>query len=151
MPLLDRSFLLADYDDRTGCACRGGGTFGGEGAENQYPPHLELEPVHLEITLKIDIEAATAAGAVVHTVTANKSGARTLVLDAIDFQDVQVRGAGGHTVQSVYDGRKLTVTWDKELSRGERRDLEVSYRVVRPVTGLSDIQASVLADVSTTA
>ena len=102
----------------------------------QYPPDLELEPVHLDIDLFIDIANLAAVGTVTTTVRARRHGAAKLSLDAVDFQDVGATGTDGHPLHWQYDGQKLTVTWDEPFAAGEERQLAVSYRVERPVDGL---------------
>src|SRR5436190_1052472 len=51
----------SQWNQHHACACRHSGfataTFGGPGAENHYPPSLEIEPVHLLIELKLDLDA----------------------------------------------------------------------------------------------
>ncbi|MFN2187537.1 MAG: hypothetical protein ACK2T3_02110, partial [Candidatus Promineifilaceae bacterium] len=40
----------------------------------QYPPDIELEPIHRDIDLHIDIENETASGSVTITVRARRDG-----------------------------------------------------------------------------
>jgi aminopeptidase N len=126
------------------CGCRaglsghrgGGETFGGPAAEPHYPPSLELEPVHTELHLRLDIPKETLTARVATTVVGRGEGARRLELDAVDFLDVEVRDAGGKGLQSSYDGRKLAIVWDEPVAAGEKRTVEIAYRVERPATGL---------------
>ncbi|MHC4861080.1 MAG: M1 family aminopeptidase, partial [Planctomycetota bacterium] len=112
------------------------GDFTIPGAESHYPPDLELEPKHLDITLAVDIDRRAAAGAVVTTVAANRAGARALELSACDLEDVEVTDEDGHGLSSRYDGREVSVLWDEPFDRGESRRLRISYRVEDPVSGL---------------
>jgi aminopeptidase N len=104
--------------------------------EEQYPPDLELEPVHLDINLYLDLAKQTASGRVTTTVKARRSEAAVLELDAVDFEDVDVRDPDGRDLTWRYDGRKLKIQWVAPFAVTEQRHVEVSYRVVEPVAGL---------------
>ena len=54
----------------------------------QYPPDLQLEPVHLDIDLQIDIAGEQANCQVTTTVIAHGNQPNELILDALDFEDV---------------------------------------------------------------
>ena len=60
------------------------------GAERHYPPDLELDPVHLDIDVRVDLVAQSVGGTVTHTVEARRGGRLTLKLDAVAFEDVRV-------------------------------------------------------------
>ena len=117
------------------CAATGPRPFA-EGAEAQYAPDLELEPVHLDIDLAVDIDAATAKGTVTTTVLARRPGARALTLDAVGFEDVAVTDPDGHLLTSDYDGERLRLDWPDGVPEGETRRVAVRYRVTHPATGL---------------
>ncbi len=106
------------------------------GAEAHYPPHLELEPSHLDIELRLDLERARASGTVTTTVEARRAGPRSIELHAVDFQDVRVADPEGRALEFTYDGRILKVTWEHPFAAGESRRLAVSYAVEKPATGL---------------
>jgi aminopeptidase N len=110
--------------------------FSGPGAEDQYPPDQQVEPVHLDIDLKVDVTGRAASGAVTVTATARAGGADRLTLDAISFLDVVVKDPDGHELSWRYDGEKIHLRWAKPLSLGEKRRVEVVYRIQDPVTGL---------------
>src|SRR5687768_3275455 len=111
MPVRDQFGFSAQHAH---CACRGGvGTFGGEAAEDHYPPSLELEPIHLKIALNLDLKNERALGRVTHTVHGNREGARVLTLNAMAFEDLKVLG-GGH--KSAYDGKQIEIVWDKPFA-----------------------------------
>ncbi len=106
------------------------------GAEPHYPPDLELEPVHLDIDLHVDTDAQSAAGTVTNTLRAVRTGAARVTLNGVDMQDVRVRDADGRKLHHSYDGKLIHVAWDEPFKAGEERKLAVSYKVVKPVTGL---------------
>ncbi|HJL17099.1 MAG TPA: M1 family aminopeptidase [Sandaracinaceae bacterium LLY-WYZ-13_1] len=106
------------------------------GAEDHYPPDLELEPVHLDIALTVDLEGRSVAGTVTHTVRANRAGARSLRLHGVALEDVAVEDADGAPLAHDYDGREIAVTWERPFAHGEERRLAVTYRAAEPVTGL---------------
>ncbi|MHC4548264.1 MAG: M1 family aminopeptidase [Planctomycetota bacterium] len=111
--------------------CRRGDGFTLPGAEASYAPDLALEPTHIEVRLAFDLKAARAGGTVTTTVRANRAGARTLRLDAVAFDEVEVSGP-----RSRYDGRHLHLDWDKPFAAGEERQVEVRYAVTDPITGM---------------
>jgi len=102
----------------------------------QYPPDLELEPIHLEIDLHVDVRKKTAGGTVTTTILAQHDGLSELKLHAVDFLDVAVRDADGLAVNYQYDGNELVINWLKPFAAGEKRRVEVSYRVIEPVDGI---------------
>lgn len=110
--------------------------FGGAGAQPQYPPDLQLEPRHIELDLTFNLEAQTLLGEATTTVEASVDGPITLVLDAIDFEDLRVVGDEGEAVSFDYDGKKIHVSWKRPFDAKESRRVHVRYKVVRPITGL---------------
>lgn len=119
------------------CGCRAAARdFALSGAEAHYPPDLELEPTHLEIDLRLDLVEQTAQGTVTTTVDARRAGPRSLRLHAVDFELLAVRDRGGRSLTHRYDGRELVATWTESFAAGESRQLQIDYRVQRPVTGL---------------
>jgi len=110
--------------------------FNDPGIEEQYPPDLELEPVHLDIDLHFDLVNQTAGGRVITTVKARRQGPTGLTLNAVDFEDINVGDPDGNELVWRYDGQKLTIEWTEPFSEAEQRRVEVSYQVVEPVAGL---------------
>ncbi len=104
--------------------------------EVHYPPDLELEPIHLDIDLFIDLANATVSGSVTNTVKARRDGPTVLELNAIDFEDLDARDSGGNQLTWHYDGCKLIVQWVEPFKAGEQRRVQVAYRVTEPVAGL---------------
>lgn len=110
--------------------------FNDPGIEEQYPPDLELEPVHLDIDLHLDLASETASGRVTTTVKARRSEPTTLTLDAVDLEEVEVCDPDGNDLTWRYDGSKLAIHWMEPFTVAEQRRVEVSYRVVEPAAGL---------------
>lgn len=102
----------------------------------QYPPDLELEPVHLDIDLHVDVAGETAVGTVTTTVVARGPNPQTLELNAVDFADVSVVDPAGRDLSHDYDGSRIRIRWDQPFTAGEERRVAVSYRVTSPVDGL---------------
>ena len=117
-------------------ACRHGADFTLPGATAHYPPDLGLEPVHLDIDLRVDVAERRCAGTVTHTLTSRRDDARDLLLHAVDFEDVHVEGLDGHEVHARYDGRELRLRFAAPVPKGEQRRVAIRYRVEDPVTGL---------------
>lgn len=110
--------------------------FSGAGAEDQYPPDQQIEPVHLDIELKVDVVGSSAAGVVTLTSVGRAAGATRLLLDAVGFLDVVVRDPDDREIFWNYDGEKIRIDWQRPFAVDEKRRLEVHYRVEKPVTGL---------------
>jgi len=113
-----------------------GADFTMPGAEAHYPPDLELEPVHLDIALRLDIPHCTAEGIVTSTIRAARKGPSAIKLHAVDFAELDVRDAAGAKLTWSYDGKQISAAWDAAFNAGEERKLVVHYKVVKPVTGL---------------
>ncbi len=105
--------------------------------EPHYAPDLGLEPVHVDVALGFDLAGRQAAGAVTTTVLAHRDGLRSLTLDAVSFLDVDVVDPDGHDLTFRYDGERLHITWAEALHLDERRRVEVRYRVIDPLTGMT--------------
>jgi aminopeptidase N len=89
--------------------------FSGPGAEDQYPPDQQIEPVHMDIDLKVDVTGRAASGVVTITATARAAGADRLTLDAVSFLDVVVKDPDGHELSWRHDGEKINLRWAKPL------------------------------------
>ncbi|MCB9895276.1 MAG: hypothetical protein H6839_12560 [Planctomycetes bacterium] len=113
-----------------------GADFTMPGAEAHYPPDIELEPMHLDIALRVDVEHRSAEGIVTSTVHAHHDGPTAIKLHAVDFEDLDVRDADGKKLAWSYDGKQISAEWAEPFKAGEQRKLVVHYKVVKPVTGL---------------
>lgn len=119
-----------------GCRCKSGDNFSSAQAQTHYPPDLSLEPVHNTIALRLDIDAKRALGSVTTTVVGRHAGAQEITLDAVDFDDIQVRDTNDGQLTWSYDGKKLKIRWQKPFSDGESRQVEIAYVVDSPTAGL---------------
>jgi aminopeptidase N len=102
----------------------------------QYPPDIELEPIHLNIDLQVDIANQSLSGTVTTVVKARHQGPDKLTLDAVDFLDITAVDPEGHQLHWDYDGKKLNIIWTDPFDAGEERQIAITYRVVQPVDGL---------------
>src|SRR5436305_1856606 len=84
--------------DRHVCRGRHRAEFGGPAPAPHYPPDLELEPTHIAVGVTLDIPAHAAQLEVTHTLRANRAGATTVTLDAVDFRDLTVVDPGGRRI-----------------------------------------------------
>jgi aminopeptidase N len=110
--------------------------FSNANIEPQYPPDLELEPIHLLIDLHLDVANQSAQGAVTTTVRARRNDPTVLKLNAIDFEEVAVRDVDDHELTWRYDGEIITIEWAEPFRVDEEREVEVAYRVVQPIDGM---------------
>lgn len=106
------------------------------GVPPQYPPDLELEPQHIDINVEVDIANRIAKCRITTTVVARGAAPQELILDAVDFADVDVRDVDGHELTFSYDGQKLVVRWKKPFARNEKRRVETTYELIDPIDGL---------------
>lgn len=135
---------MPHWDDERLCALGHGLDGGAEladefsvpGAEKHYPPDLEIEPVHLNLELDIDLEHQTARGTVTHALRARRSGPVELRLHGVALEEAAVRDPDGTAVTWQYDGREIHVVWPTPFARDEERRIEVGYRLVKPAAGL---------------
>lgn len=129
MPLL--------HDHRIcGCRRQSHDGFAGKGAASHYPPDLSIEPIHIDIDVRVDVDESKAAGTVTHTLAVNTSGAKTLKLDAVDLNVTDVTDRGGAAITWRNTGEHLIVTWEDALERGDERELAITYSVDQPRAGL---------------
>ncbi len=128
MPLLDEHQVCQPAATPT--------EFSGPDAPTHYPPDLEIEPRHLDVELHVDLEGQKAEGSVVTTVVSRRSGPRTLKLHAVDLLELSARDVDGRPLSYHYDGETLSVVWEEPFASGEDRKLALSYRVVKPASGL---------------
>ena len=107
--------------------------FASPGTDPVYAPIPELEPVHRDLGLRIDIGERTVQGTLTLTLSARVREARTLSLDAVGFEQIVVASQG---VDSRYDGNKLHVTLGEALAQGEQTTLTLTWTVRDPMAGL---------------
>jgi len=115
---------------------RGAGDFHSPTAQPHHAPDLRLEPSHLEMDVRLDVDSRRANGTVVHTVLARTEGPRELLLDAVGLTVDAVDDPDGHGLSWHYDGERIAVLWDEPVPRGESRRARVEWSVDHPRTGL---------------
>ncbi len=101
-----------------------------------YPPDLELEPIHMDIDLFLDLINKSASGTVTTTVKARSDGPTEIRLNAVDFVDLEVSDPQGHPLVWSYDGQEIAINWFESFKSSEERLIAVTYKVVEPVDGL---------------
>src|SRR6187549_57983 len=85
-------------------AARGAG-FTPPDADEHYSPDLRLEPVHLRLSVRVDIPARTLWLTVGMRVKARSGGSRTLALDGVDLRELRVEPS---EVVLAYDSKLVT-------------------------------------------
>lgn len=108
--------------------------FAGPETSPKYAPVPELEPVHLELDLRLDLPNKSVHGEQTLTLHARRSGARKLSLDAVHFQSLRVDDQPGLSWR--YDGQKLHLEWAEGLKSGQRITAHLRWEVVDPIAGL---------------
>ncbi len=109
--------------------------FGSAATTDKYPPDRGIEPVDLEICLAVDLETQSIQGAVTQVVVGRRSDARSLQLNAIAFEAVEV-DTGDEAARWSYDGETIEITWERAFAVDERRTLTIRYEVDQPSTGI---------------
>lgn len=127
--------------------CRGMDIGFGSGGEENYPPDLGLEPIHLDLDLFVDLEKEAIKGTVTISVKARRSGARSLALNAVSLDLIRLQDTENRGISSSYDGELLRIEWAEPFEDSEQRKVMVEYRVSRPIAGVyfskpSDQQAA---------
>jgi aminopeptidase N len=126
-----------EHEHRHAYGCRGARRdFATSGADPVYPPDLSIEPFHLDVVYRFDLESQSVDGKVTHSVRGKSGGPTRLVLHAVDFEDVACTGVDGKAVSFRYDGKEITVDWDEPFEDGEERQLVVTFRFEKPSTGM---------------
>jgi aminopeptidase N len=126
-------------------ACRGAGGFTSSraptgagfaptGAGDHYSPDVCLEPVHLALAIRVDIRARTLDVGLRMRVMARSSGARSITLDGVGLLDLV---APQHPGSLDYDGRQARIGWNEPFATQEEREIELTYRVHQPVSGVN--------------
>ncbi len=108
------------------------GPFGGIAPIPHYPPHLDIEPLHIDMSILVDIDQQALTMKVITTVQANCAGAQRLTLHGVDFSDLKVAETG---VTCRYDGAEIELTWDQPFTLHENRQVTLSYHVQSPRAG----------------
>ncbi|KAI8591723.1 hypothetical protein BDZ88DRAFT_450044 [Geranomyces variabilis] len=108
-----------------------------------YAPHTVIQPIHIDISLDFrQIEQKRAKARIVHTLAnsakKNSSVPRALLtslkLNGVGFSGMDVRGAG--LSSWTYDGKEVSLYWDTPFGPEEKRNVELTYDIIEPVTGL---------------
>ncbi len=123
-------------DQVDGCLPHKEGQFTIPGAMDHYPPDRDIEPLAVILDLKIDLEQRSLEGEVRTRVRGHGTQSRTLVLDAVDFVQLEVCATEGSGLTWRYDGNSISVLWDEPFEADEERELSVRYRVERPISGI---------------
>lgn len=90
----------------------------------------------MDIYLKFDessLKTHKIHAKVVQTILCNQP-AKSISFDGVSFEDVQVTSQ--KKLESRYDGEKIHVTFDEALSKGEKVQVEISYVINQPITGI---------------
>ncbi|MEO0322305.1 MAG: M1 family aminopeptidase, partial [Myxococcota bacterium] len=125
-------------DDRSeenvaGAALRRSGEFAPPDTARRYAPDLRLEPVHVDLDLRIDLEAERLDATITHRIRANDGDADALTLHGVDLEELSVEGPG---LRHGYDGERIELAWDRPFAKGEEREVVLRYVVRHPRSGL---------------
>jgi aminopeptidase N len=110
--------------------------FASSTAPTHYPPALELEPTHRDMTLSLDLEGQALQGSLETTLRARRDTDALLTLHAVDLEITGVQDAQGQPIWHSYDGQTLKVRWQEAWRKQEERRLCITWSVERPEDGL---------------
>lgn len=110
--------------------------FAGPGTRPRYMPDLPLEPEHIELDARIELETRTVEVTVVHTLRATRDGARSIRMDGVDLRSLAVDDPDGEPLTWRYDGDAVHVTWATPRGRDQRCRVRVRYHTRDPLTGM---------------
>ena len=95
------------------------GDFALSGAIKNYAPDLQLEPVHTEVHLSVDLKQKSAVGYALITLRANVAGEHSIKLDAVDFEEVKVQDLSTIGLDYTYDDLTINLNFDKSFAANE--------------------------------
>ena len=110
--------------------------FASAAAAAAYAPDLTIEPTHMDVSVELNERSPILRVVVEHTLRVRKDGARSLRLDAVDLEGVQVTALDGPAVRAVADAEALHLTWDEPSPAGARLRVRLAYTVDQPLTGV---------------
>uniref|UniRef100_A0A7S1TQ81 Aminopeptidase n=1 Tax=Erythrolobus australicus TaxID=1077150 RepID=A0A7S1TQ81_9RHOD len=119
-----------------------GFTLDGAGTAH-YPPSLPLEPKHIEIRAKLDVDARRFDACVAIKLAVGRTDSeaklRAITLDAEQFHAIHHVSSSPVGVSSFhYDGHRLNVVFKAPLSQAAQPEetLTIEYTVLEPISGL---------------
>ncbi len=112
------------------------GDFAQSGAIKNYAPDLQLEPVHTELHLTVDLNQKSAAGYALITLRANVAGQHSIKLDAVDFEGLKVQDISDKELEYHYDDVSINLSFKKRFQINEECIVRVDYRIQNPISGL---------------
>ncbi len=101
-----------------------------------YAPDLKLEPIHTDLYLTIDLEQKTAEGYALVRMKANVAGTHSIALDAVDFEDLDVRSTGKRSFSHSYNDKQIKIHFDQAFEKGEETVVRIAYKVIEPISGI---------------
>ena len=114
----------------------GHGAFTLPGFGVHYAPDLTIEPSHLQLQLAVDLAQEGAVGQLTWTFDCRRDGERQIELDAVELNVEAVSGLDGHELDWRHDGKKLFITWNEAIPRGDVRRVNIDWTVERPRSGM---------------
>ena len=105
-------------------------------AEARYAPDLGIEPVHMDVSVVLNERSATLLVTVEHHLRVRRVGARTLRLDAVDVEGLEVESLEGPALRATADRDAISLTWEQAPHLGELLRVRLRYLVQEPLTGV---------------
>jgi aminopeptidase N len=105
-----------------------------------YAPDTQLEPYHIDIYAKFDTDSCSKKRfelRVIQHIVCNFE-ASTIVFNGFQFHNLAVRDLSNDVaIQWTYNGELIQVKYERDLKRGEKRQLEFTYIVDSPLSSIA--------------
>jgi aminopeptidase N len=109
-----------------------GGEFTLPNADTHFAPSLSIEPHHLTLHLRVDIEKKHLAAKLSYDVHIHRHD-ETLTLNAVDL-DIHSVTCAGHEIIWEYDGEHIDIRWNNASDNTDAR-IDIEYTVQSPICG----------------
>jgi len=111
------------------------GRFAYSGSTPHYAPDRTFNARHVRLELALDFPTKTLSGTCTTTLEAIADPADRATFDAVDFKISRVT-VKGKPARFDYDRRRLTVHLAAPVKRGDKVDVAITYKAVKPKLGL---------------
>ncbi len=105
-----------------------------KGTRPAYAPSRAFDTEHIKLELSVNMARETLDGRATTTLRALRRQNQELVFDAIGFKILSVR-MDGKAAAYTYENGRLSLPLKSSISVGKRIQVQIDYRVVRPILG----------------
>lgn len=106
------------------------------GAVKKYAPDLQLEPIHTELHLSVDLDRQSAVGHATITLRSNVAGVHRVTLDAVDFENLEVKDLSDKGLEHRYNEKHIELYFAQAFAAQETCMVRIDYAIEKPISGL---------------